>query len=105
MQQFTFEFENRVQKELFINFLANDKSSPLIAFTKELESLEFDNYDENYYAKCMFNKLTALNLDGEIDILDEDVENIQERLEFLDSIGNDMVRFHSDEDELFENEG
>lgn len=104
LQQFTFEFENRVQKELFIKFLANDKTFPLISFAKELEPLEFENYDENYYAKCMFKKLETLHLDGELDVLDENIENLEERIDFLDGIGNDMVRFYSDEDELFEDE-
>lgn len=100
MGQFTFEFENRVQKELFIKFLANDKNSPLISFTKELEPLEFENYDENYYAKCMFNKLEILHLDGELDVLDENIEKLEERIDLLDDIGNEMVRFYSEEDEL-----
>jgi len=104
MEQFTFEFENRVQKELFIKFLANDKNSPLISFVKEIEPLEFDNYDENYYVKCMLSKLAVLNLDGELDVLDENIENLEERTDFLDGIGNDMVRFDSEEDELFEDE-
>lgn len=104
MEQFTFEFENRVQKELFIKFLANDKNSPLISFVKEIEPLEFDNYDENYYVKCMLSKLAVLNLDGELDVLYENLENLEERTDFLDGIGNDMVRFDSAEDELFEDE-
>lgn len=103
MEQFTFEFENRVQKELLIKFLANDKNSTLISFVKEIEPLEFDNYDENYYVKCMLSKLAVLNLDGELDVLDENIENLEERIDFLDSIGNDMVRFDSEE-ELFEDE-
>jgi hypothetical protein len=103
MEQFTFEFENRVQKELLIKFLANDKNSPLISFVKEIEPLEFDNYDENYYVKCMLSKLAVLNLDGELDVLDENIENLEERIDFLDGIGNDMVRFDSEE-ELFEDE-
>ena len=102
MEQFTFEFENRVQKELFIKFLANDNNSPLIAFTKEFKPLEFESYDENYYAKCIFKKLETLNLDGELDVLYENIENLEERIDFLDGIGNDMVRFDSEEDELFE---
>ena len=104
MEQFTFEFENRVQKELFIKFLANDKNSSLISFVKEIEPLEFDNYDENYYVKCMLSKLAVLNLDGELDVLDENIENLEERIDFLDGIGNDMVRFDSEEDELFEDD-
>jgi hypothetical protein len=104
IEQFTFEFENRVQKELFKKFLANDKNSPLISFVKEIEPLEFENYDENYYVKCMLSKLAVLNLDGELDVLDENIENLEERIYFLDGIGNDMVRFDSEEDELFKDE-
>lgn len=102
LKQFNFEFENRVQRELFLKFLSDNKSSPLIAFTKEFEPLEFECYDENYYAKCMFKKLETLNLDGEMELLDENIENIEERIDFLDSIGNDMVRFDSDEDDFFD---
>lgn len=104
LKQFNFEFENRVQRELFLKFLSDDKSSPLIAFTKEFEPLEFECYDENYYAKCMFKKLETLNLDGEMELLDENIENIEERIDFLDGIGNDMVRFYSEENEFFEDE-
>jgi hypothetical protein len=104
MEQFTFDFENRIQKELFIKFLANNNNSPLIAFTKEFELLDFDGYDENYYAKCMFKKLETLNLDGELDELYENIENLEERIDFLDDIGNDMVRFYSEDDELFVDE-
>ncbi len=102
LHQFNFEFENRVQKELFLKFLSDDKNSSLIAFAKELKPLEFESYDENYYAKCMFKKLETLNLDGEMELLDENIENIEERIDFLDSIGNDMVRFDSEEDEFFD---
>ena len=104
LQQFNFDFENRVQKELFLKFLSDDKSSPLIAFAKEFEPLEFDCYDENYYAKCMFKKLEILNLDGEMELLYENIEDIEERVDFLDDIGNDMVRFDVYEDESFEDE-
>ena len=52
LQEFNFEFENRVQRELFLKFLSDDKSSPLIAFTKELKPLEFDCYDENWIFRC-----------------------------------------------------
>lgn len=103
LEQFNFEFENRVQKELFLKFLSDNKSSPLIAFVKEFEPLEFDCYDENYYAKCMFKKLETLNLDGEMELLDENVENIEERIDFLENIGDDMVRFDSEE-EFFQDE-
>lgn len=104
MEQFTFDFENRIQKELFIKFLANNNNSSLIAFTKEFKPLEFESYDENYYAKCMFKKLETLNLDGELDVLYENIENLEERIDFLDGIGNDMVRFYSEDDELFEDD-
>jgi hypothetical protein len=102
LEQFNFEFENRVQKELFLKFLSDNKDSPLIAFAKEFEPLEFESYDENYYAKCMFKKLETLNLDGEMELLDENVENIEERIDFLESIGDDMVRFDSEGDEFFD---
>ena len=88
---------------MFLKFLSDNKSSPLIAFAKEFEPLEFDCYDENYYAKCMFKKLETLNLDGEMELLDENVENIEERIDFLENIGDDMVRFDSEE-EFFEDE-
>lgn len=104
MEQFTFDFENRIQKELFIKFLANNNNSSLIAFTKEFKPLEFESYDENYYAKCMFKKLETLNLDGELDVLYENIENLEERIDFLDGIGNDMVRFYSEDDELFKDD-
>lgn len=104
MEQFTFDFENRIQKELFIKFLANNNNSSLIAFTKEFKPLEFESYDENYYAKCMFKKLETLNLDGELDVLYENIKNLEERIDFLDGIGNDMVRFYSEDDELFEDD-
>ena len=51
----------------------------------------------------MFKKLETLNLDGEMELLDENIENIEERIDFLESIGDDMVRFDSEE-EFFEDE-
>ena len=104
LHQFNFDYENRVQRELFLRFLSDDKSSPLIAFAKEFKPLEFESYDENYYAKCMFKKLETLNLDGEMELLDENIDKIEERIDFLDGIGNDMVRFDSEENEFFEDE-
>ena len=46
----------------------------------------------------MFKKLETLNLDGEMELLDENIENIEERIDFLESIGDDMVRFDSEEE-------
>lgn len=100
MEQFDFEFENRIQKEVLIK-LINDDNSPLKEFLKEIKPLDFDNYDDNFYIKCILNRLTALNLDGELDILYEETENLEERIEFLDCMGNDDVKFYFDDEDLY----
>ena len=98
MEQFDFEFENRIQKEVLIK-LINDDNSPLKEFLKEIKPLDFDNYDGNFYIKCILNRLTALNLDGELDILYEETDNLEERIEFLDCLGNEDVNFYFDDEE------
>ena len=95
---FDFEFENRIQKELLIK-LINDDNLLLKEFLKEIKPLDFDNYDSNFYIKCILNRLTALNLDGELDILYEETDNLEERIEFLDCLGNEDVNFYFDDEE------
>ena len=56
--------------------------------------------DGNFYIKCILNRLTALNLDGELDVLYEETENLEERVEFLDCLGNEDVSFYFDDEDL-----
>lgn len=99
MEQFDFEFENRIQKEVLIK-LINDDNLLLKEFLNEIKPLDFDNYDGNFYIKCILNRLTALNLDGELDVLYEETENLEERIEFLDCLGNEDVSFYFDDEDL-----
>ena len=48
----------------------------------------------------VFSRLTALNLDGELDVLYEETENLEERVEFLDCLGNEDVSFYFDDEDL-----
>jgi hypothetical protein len=93
LNEFTFENETRIQKELFIRFINKTSKSKLINFIKEIDPLEFENYNDSLYVKCLFDKLEAIKLADELELLDESIANINERIELLNIIDDENVYF------------
>jgi len=99
---YTFEKEQILQKEILIYLIKNELDSGFKDhINKYLPALEFENGSENDYSKCLFNLMNCRMVVDELDVLYEDVEDKKLRLGAIDVIGSDCI-FEKDFDEEFD---
>lgn len=93
---FTFEKEDIIRKEIIISLLDRKKETDFTTFIKSIDKLEFENYDENYYVRCLLDILESNKVYGELECLYEEVKNLSERMELVELVGSDMSFDFSD---------
>ena len=102
-KDFTFEREKILQKEVLIHLLKNSEDSGFKKHISDhLPPLEFDNYLENTYSKCLFDLTKCSEFLDELEHLYEEQENKKFRFEALDVIGSDIHFTKDIEDETNE---
>lgn len=90
-QDFTFEKERILQREILVYLLQNNKQSKFKEHIKEhLPPLKFED-GENRYCKPLMDVKKSLEFIGELDFLYEEIENVKERIEDIDIIGEDYL--------------
>lgn len=87
MEEFTFENQNLIQKELVIE-LINKKKSKLTSYIKSIKPLGFDSYSEGFYLKCLLDRFYAHQLDGDFLTLCENIEDLEQRKGILDNLND-----------------
>ncbi|MDE0599008.1 MAG: hypothetical protein OSB51_07510, partial [Dokdonia donghaensis] len=75
-EEFTFELEENIRKELLLSFIENKENTPFDSFLKKIKKLDFNMYEKNYYLKCILDILECNNLKGDLEVRYERVENI-----------------------------
>lgn len=93
---FTFEKEDIIRKEIVISLLDRKKESDFTTFIKNIDKLEFEDYHENYYIRCLLDILECYKVYGELECLYEEVEKLSDRLELVELVGSDMSFDFSD---------
>jgi len=88
-EECTFELEDNIRKELLLSFIDNNEKTAFDSFLKKIKRLDFDMYEKNYYLKCILDILECSNLKGDLEVLYEDIENINERKKMIDLLGTE----------------
>lgn len=86
-KQYDFIKEEYLAKELLIYFLSKKATGDHTKLIKDQEPLEFDPALESDYISGLLSDTAKLQLIDELDSLQEDIDNIQERESMLDAIG------------------
>lgn len=104
-QDFTFEREQILQKEILVHLLKNKEDSGFKEhINKHLPPLEFDNGMENTYVKCLFDVLKCGEFLDELEAKYEELEDKEHRFAAIDVIGNEYIIFEKDMDDEFDDE-
>ncbi len=80
--------EDRLRKELLIYFVNNSKNSGQIKFIKSIEPLAFDSFSDSDYIKCLYSNVKIQVVMDEFNHLCESVDNISERKNDIDLVGD-----------------
>lgn len=97
-KKYDFLDEDIVWKELLIFLMNSDEESGQIKFTKSIEPLDLDPALAADYMQCLSSDVKKLKIMDEIETCYEELENIKERLQMLEAIGNPHVYFNDEED-------
>lgn len=104
-QDFTFERERILQKEILIHLLKNEEESGSKEHINEhLPPLEFDNCMENTYVKCLFDVSRCGEFLDELEARYEELGDKKHRFAAIDVIGNEYIIFEKDMDDDFDYE-
>lgn len=94
---FTFEKEDIIRKEIIINLIDRKRKTDFTTFIKGIDKLDLEDFDENYYIRCLLDILESYQVYGELECLYEEVKNLSERLELVELVGSDMTFDFSDD--------
>jgi len=83
-KEFDFVSESILWKELLIYILNNKEKSGVIDFIKDIDPLMFDPVLISDYLSCFKNDLEKLKFFDELESYQEDVDNLQERINILE---------------------
>lgn len=97
-KKYDFLDEDIVWKELLIFLMNGDEESGQIKFTKSIEPLDLDPVLAADYMQCLSSDVKKLKIMDEIETCYEELDNIKERLQMLEAIGNPHVYFNDEED-------
>lgn len=93
---FTFEKEDIIRKEIIINLIDRKRKTDFTTFINGIDKLDLEDFDENYYIRCLLDILESYQVYGELECLYEEVKNLSERLELVELVGSDMTFDFSD---------
>jgi hypothetical protein len=97
-KKYHFLDEDIVWKELLIFLMNSDEESGQIKFAKSIEPLDLDPALAADYMQCLSSDVKKLKIMDEIETYYEELEEIKERLQMLEVIGNPHVYFNDEED-------
>lgn len=93
-EEFTFQKENLLKKEIIINLMNGSDSDGFVKFAKQISPLLFD-YDLHELVKYIINPQSNLYLTEELDsIYDENFD--KERMSIINVIGDNNLIFEED---------
>ena len=98
-REYDFEKEDILRRELLLYFVNSDKKGEHSKIMKSIKPLSFDPASEADYIGCFFSSEKTIGIFEELEALYEDVDDVKERKEILELIGNPDVYFDSDEDD------
>lgn len=98
-QDFTFEKEALLVKELLLHFMKAEATTGHIGLLKQLEPLEFDIGLDAEHIQALLSDEKKINVIGELDALYSDSKKRKDRWELLDLIGQDGVIVCSDDED------
>ncbi|WP_419486711.1 hypothetical protein [Chryseobacterium bernardetii] len=96
-QEFTFENEKHLQKELIILLLSGKINNGMINFVKNINPLRFGNYTSNEYIRYLLNIRNNPEIIDEMLTIIEDEPMKKDRFEKVGLIGNKNIYFEDNE--------
>ncbi|AZA89849.1 MULTISPECIES: hypothetical protein [Chryseobacterium] len=97
-QEFTFEKEKHLQRELLILLLSGKMNDGMTNFVKNIEPLGFGNYTSNEYIRYMLDIRNNPEIIDEMLTILEDEPMKKDRLEKVRIIGDKNIYFQDDDD-------
>ncbi len=91
--EYDFEIEDTVWKELLIFLVNTDHESPWLKFIRNIEPLDLDAELIGEYLQSLGSNLKKIETSEEILSLYEDVENKGERIKMLSILGKNGIHF------------
>lgn len=95
-EEFTFQKENSLKKEIIVSLINADEDDEFIKFVKQIEPLPFDDVPHEY-VKYLINPQSNLSLTEELESIYEDNFD-KERMSMVEIIGNSNVSFGEEDD-------
>jgi len=92
--------EDVLWKELLVFFMNSKANTGLLDFLRSIEPLAFDPGLASEYLQCFQSEKAKMSVMDELEEHYLNIENKRERLEMMDLIGNPMVYFDDDEDDI-----
>jgi hypothetical protein len=98
--EFDFHSEDVLWKELLVFFINTKASTGLLDFLRSIKPLDFDPGLAPEYLHCFQSEIAKMSVMDELEEHYLNIENKRERLEMMGLIGNPMVYFDEDEDDI-----
>jgi hypothetical protein len=97
-QEFTFEKERHLQKELLILLQSGHLNDGLTKFVKSIEPLPFDSYSSVEYIRFLMDIRNNAEILDEMDTILEDDPMNKDRLDQVSLIGQENIYFNDNDD-------
>ncbi len=99
-QEFTFEKERYLQKELLILLQSGRLDDGMMKFIKSIKPLPFENYSSTEYIRFLMDIRNNTEIVDEMDTILEDKPNTEERLDQVSLIGLENLSFRENDDDI-----
>ena len=97
-EEYNFENEDILLKELLIFFINSKQNGDHIDFIRNIKPLDFDMGLEGSYLECMNSLEKKLEIMEELETLYEGIENPRDRINTLNLLGDSSVCFNPEDD-------
>lgn len=101
-QKFDFSEERIIQKEVLKYLLQSNKSKPFENYLNAFPSLEMGDLGTNDYVDYLINFHKKTQVSGEVQYLYEELEEVKDRMEYIDALGNEDYDLDDDGEEIEE---
>ena len=101
-QEFTFEKERHLQRELLILLQSGHLNDGLTKFIRSIDPLPFDSYSSIEYIRFLMDIRNNPEILDEMDTILEDDPMDKNRLDQVSLIGQENIYFNDDDDNEFE---
>lgn len=99
-QDFTFENERHLQKELLVLLISGQLSDGLLQHIKTIEPLPFESQTSNEYIRYLLDIKNNSDIIDEMHSILEDVPMKKDRLEAVRIIGSENIFFEEDDEDF-----